>query len=432
MRFDSAATRSSALRRRRSARSTSWRPESNTCLTASSGSSPAISACSRISSSISSSVDLELELVGDRLEHELARDRERGLLGHPLHELLGRLARELEVGLGADPAALERAAEAVQELARARLDERAADLDVRGLDERVDRGGAELRLGLLLEHVVHPLLEVGAQLGERVELARGARQLVVERRQHLLLDLLDLDRRLGGRAVDGLELDLLRLAGGGAGQRALDLLDEPAGAELDHEVALALAVLVERVDHQHVARVGGPVLDGGELGDGLAQRFELLVDELLRHLGLGVGHLELRPVGRLGLRLDRDGRGELEVAVLRARQLVVVLGRRDRADVRRRGGVHEPAADVALDRLGEDALAADPRLQHLRRHLALAEARHLDRLGEVVRRVLDRVLKVGLRDLDGQPDLVVGKLFDLRRHFVHSSKATVPGRGVGQ
>src|SRR3954451_18970261 len=55
MRCASSATRSSALRSRRSARSTSWRPESNTCFTASSGSSPAISACSRISSPISSS-----------------------------------------------------------------------------------------------------------------------------------------------------------------------------------------------------------------------------------------------------------------------------------------------------------------------------------------------------------------------------------------
>src|SRR4051794_12753998 len=82
--------------------------------------------------------DLELELARARLEHELAGDRERGLLGHALDEFLGRLARELEVRLGADPAGLERAAEAVQQLAGAVLDERAADLDIRGLDERVD------------------------------------------------------------------------------------------------------------------------------------------------------------------------------------------------------------------------------------------------------------------------------------------------------
>src|SRR5829696_1916879 len=54
-RFASATTRSSALRRRRSPRSASWRPSLKTCPIASSASSPWSSACSRISSSISSS-----------------------------------------------------------------------------------------------------------------------------------------------------------------------------------------------------------------------------------------------------------------------------------------------------------------------------------------------------------------------------------------
>src|SRR5215210_8799535 len=111
----------------------------------------------------------------------------------------------------------ERLAEAVQELACARLDERPADLHVRGLDERVDGGRAELRVGLLLEHLAHALLEIGAQPVERVELARGARQVVVEIRQQLLLELLHLNRRLRGRAVGLLEVDLLRLARRGAG-----------------------------------------------------------------------------------------------------------------------------------------------------------------------------------------------------------------------
>src|SRR4029450_10152738 len=122
-----------------------------------------------------------------------------------------------------------------------------------------------------------------------VELARGARQLVVERRQHLLLDLLDLDRRLLARAFGGLELDLLALARSGPGQRALDLLDESARAELDHEVALPFAVLVPGVAHTHVARARAPPLDRSELRDRLAQGPELLVDELLRDLRLGEG-----------------------------------------------------------------------------------------------------------------------------------------------
>jgi hypothetical protein len=373
---------------------------------------------------------LEAELVGDRLEHELARDREGGFGPHPLHELLRGLAGELEVRLGGDAAALERAPEPVQQLACPRLDERPADLDVRSLDEHIDRGRPELRLGLLVEHVADALLDVCAQLLECVELARGARQLVVERRQDLLLDLLDLDRRRRGRAVGALELDLLGLARRGPGQRALDLLEESARAELDDEVALPLAALVQRVDHQHVACAGGSALYRSELSDRLAQRLELLVDELLGHLRLREGHLKLRPVRGLGLRLHGDRGGELKLVVLRARQFVVVLGRGNGPDACAGRCVQEPAADVALDRLAEDPLAPDARLQHLLRDLALAEAWDLDRLGEVVGRVLDGMLEVGLRDLDRQPDLVVGQLLDLGRHDpVHSSKGVSAAGG---
>src|SRR6476661_8150952 len=74
--------------------------------------------------------DLDPGLVGDRLERELARDRERSLRLEPLFELLRRLVRDSEVGLGRDSAPLERADEARQELRCARLDERPGGLDV--------------------------------------------------------------------------------------------------------------------------------------------------------------------------------------------------------------------------------------------------------------------------------------------------------------
>jgi hypothetical protein len=60
------------------------------------------------------------------------------------------------------------------------------------------------------------------------------------------------------------------------------------------------------------------------------------------------------------------------------------------------------------NRLAEDPLAADARLQHLGGDLARAEARHLDRAREIRGRMLDRVLEVGLWNLDRQPDSVVG------------------------
>ena len=88
------------------------------------------------------------------------------------------------------PRALDAAREAVQQLARPRLDERAAGLDLRGVDERVDGGRAEPPLELVLELLAQLALDVGPQLVERVELAHLARELVVERRQDLLVDLL--------------------------------------------------------------------------------------------------------------------------------------------------------------------------------------------------------------------------------------------------
>ena len=138
---------------------------------------------------------------------------------------------------------------------------------------------------------------------------------------------------------------------------------------------------------------------------------ELRVDGLLRHLGLVPRHLERRPVGRLGLRLHLDGRREDPVVAFARRQLVLVLAAArpgsTRARVRR---VPEPAADVALDRLLVDALLADALHEQRHRHLALAEAGDADALGEVVRRVLDGVMHVVRRDIDREPDLVVGEL----------------------
>ena len=68
--------------------------------------------------------DVELELVGHRLEHELARDRAPRLVAQALLELLRRLPGQLHVRVEPDAASLERAQEAAQELVQARVDER--------------------------------------------------------------------------------------------------------------------------------------------------------------------------------------------------------------------------------------------------------------------------------------------------------------------
>ncbi len=134
-------------------------------------------------------------------------------------------------------------------------------------------------------------------------------------------------------------------------QAALDLLDEPAGAELDDVVALRLARLVDEVDDEHVTVLGRAALDGDELCDRGAQRLQLALDELLGHLGVRRGHLEPAPVGHFGGRLHGDLGGEAEGLVLGGRHVVVELRLRDGPDARVLGCVPEPAADVALDRL---------------------------------------------------------------------------------
>ena len=233
--------------------------------------------------------------------------------------------------VGLDPAPAERADEAVEQLPRPRLDERAGTLDVRGGDERVDGGRPVGGVDLLLHRSADAPFDIGLQLGERVELARRARELVVELRQHLLVDVLDRDRDCGARLVGELVVDLLGLPHARADQRRLDLLDEPAGAELDDRVGLRLTGGALQVDDERVALLGRTVVGGNELRDALPQSLELLIDELLRNLGLGARHLERRPVDDLGGGLHLDRGRERPRLLLRRRQLEVVLGRRDRA-----------------------------------------------------------------------------------------------------
>ena len=317
----------------------------------------------------------------------------------------------------------------VQQLAGARLDERPGRADLRRGHERVDRVRAEGVLDLGLELLPQPALDVGAQLGDRVELAGGARELVVELGQHLPLDLLDRDLDRRGRVVGELVGDGLRLAGRRADERRLDLLHEPAGAELDDRVALRLAVGRDDVDDERVALLRGAVLGGHELGDRLAQRLELLGDELLGHLGVRLADLERRPVDDVDLRLHGHRRREPPGGFVLGRQLVVELRLRDRPDPRSGGRVPEPAADVAVDRLGVDALLAEPLQQHRDRHLARPEAGNLDRRREVGGGVLDRVVDVVRRHVHRQADGVARRAprpVSSRVITVHSSRG-LPG-----
>src|SRR3954470_19428244 len=109
--------------------------------------------------------DGEVELVRDGLEDDLAGDGEHRLADDALLQLLRRRAGRLEVDVERDAAPLERAGEAVEQLARPTLDERAARLDLRRLHELVYDARAEAVVGARVEVLLQALLDVGAQLG---------------------------------------------------------------------------------------------------------------------------------------------------------------------------------------------------------------------------------------------------------------------------
>ena len=253
------------------------------------------------------------------------------LAGSP--ELVGGLARDAQIGLGIEAAALERAQHRGQQLGGARLDERVGDLDVGRLDELVDRGGAEVGFELGLDRLAQARLDLGAELLEGLELARRSRKLVVERRQDRLLELLHGRLGLLLQAFRSRVADLLRLAGAHPAQAALELLEQTPRAELDDVVTLRLSGVVDEVDDQDVAVLRGAVVDRHELGDRGAQDLELALDELLGDFRLRLRHLEPVPVGDLGRRLDGELCGEAERLVLGSRQLVVELRLRDGADL---------------------------------------------------------------------------------------------------
>ena len=152
---------------------------------------------------------------------------------------------------------------------------------------------AERRVDLGVELLAERALDARAQLRERVELARRAGELVVELRQHLLLHLAhrDLDASSSTRPRAGTSISFVS-PGRRADERRLDLGREPPAAELDDGVPLRLAVRVDEIDDERVAGLRRAVARRRELGDRLAERLDLGVDGLLRHLDLGARNLE--------------------------------------------------------------------------------------------------------------------------------------------
>ena len=286
--FTSAASRSSAARRRRSSRSASWWPCAQMSSIIASASSPDASACSRISSLTSSSETVIPALSATRLERELAGDRLRRLGADLAREHLGRLAGRLEVGLGRDPAVRERADEAVQAARGPALSTSGpAPCTFEARTSSSTAAARNARLDPLLERGADPALDVAAQLVERVELARRARELVVDLRQHLLVDVLDGD-------VDGCLGAVGELVARPCASRRPTRRRAPARSRRRDVRCRARPRCRTGPRRFASARsttsvspsCAGRSSAGRELGDRASQRVELRLDELLGDLGL--------------------------------------------------------------------------------------------------------------------------------------------------
>ena len=203
-----------------------------------------------------------------------------------------------------------------------------------------------------------------------------------------------------GRVALNLRMSPLRLPSSsvvelGHGRARADLVEEVGAGQLGDLLGV---VGGPQVDLGEVV-LGQRAPDDLELGDPVAQPLQLGVDVL-------VGDLEGRPLdldapvgGQVELGLDLEGGRELE------RLPVGVVGRLDLGPGQRldaqlldRLGV-ELGHRLLLDRLGQQGLAADPGLDHLPGHLALAEPGHPDLPRQPPGRAVDRRPElVGLHD----------------------------------
>ena len=215
----------------------------------------------------------------------------------------------------------------------------------------------------LVDRRPDPPLDVRAQLGERVELAGRARELVVGLRQHLLVDVLDrhVDRASRSRRRASSAPCACRRRRAPTSAVSISPSSRPEPSSIDR-VGLALAVRAAEVDDERVALARLAVVGGHELGDRACERVDLVPDELLGDDRLGARHLEASSSRR------SPGVGcTSTVALKRPRLALARTGARSRtrasrrAQPRPRGGAPEPAADVRLDRLGPEALLADVR-----------------------------------------------------------------------
>ena len=277
---------------------------------------------------------------------------------------------------------------------------------------------------------VEALLDVGPQLLERVVLAHADGQVVVQRRQLLLLHGLHGHRVVHGAAAQVAALVGVvvgdreggRPAGAHARQVLLELGHQPAAAQLHQVVAgggAAHALAPDRaveVDDQEVAGLGRP-LHRRQPRRALAEGLELLVERVLGHLGLGPSDLEAPPLAQRRLRAHLDRGLEGQVALV-GHPVQVELRVVDRHDTGLGHRLRVPLAQRALEHLLHDRVAADALHDDLGRRLAGPEPGHANVASQLPDRALHAPLHLVAGDRHVQADAVLLERRDLggQRH----------------
>ena len=258
------------------------------------------------------------------------------------------------------------------------------------------------------------LLQVLLELGDGVELGGQLSELVVGLGQLALLDGRQLQLDHGGLAVvlaaveRGLEGGVL--AGGQAVEGLVDALEHGAGAHLvGQALGLVDLLAVDRGGQVHRDEVvlGGRAVHVLEGAEARAQGVEGLLLVLLGGLGGLHRHLEALVVGQLDGRahVELGGEDHRALGVLRVRGGGHVdLGAGDRGELGLGDGGGEPGVQALVDGLVHDDLAAEALLDQTCRDLALAEARDLHLVGDVLERLVQGGLHLLERHLDGQLD----------------------------
>ena len=339
------------------------------------------------------------------------------------------LVHDLEIRLLGDALPGDRGAELVVHDLDLLVDEHVGQLEGRVRDRVFDDLVGELVARPVERVPLQPRLDVGPQRGEVREVAHLVDELVVELRQDLLAQLLELDREVDGRAGQ-LRLAVVLGEGdvelGGAARLQPDEVGLEARDQAflpeDQRHALRGAALergavagADEPDDGVVAVLGAALLDGRQGRVLVAQLVDDLVDAGV------VDGLDLRPevevpvVAELDLRADLDrGLEDERLALLGLHDLDVGIGQREDLLLDQRLAVG--VLDEVLDRVVEDGARPERALEDLPGGLARAEAGDTGPAREVLHGVLDRLVQA----LRGQLDLELdGRLGGGRRRDLH-------------